>query len=68
VKEFSELGKKYRGCHLWGRGYFCSTVGAVTEDMIKKYIEDQNDDDSAFKIWSAYLQILSTLPALAGSN
>jgi hypothetical protein len=36
---------------LWGRGYFCSTIGAVTEDIIKKYIEDQNDDDSAFKIW-----------------
>jgi putative transposase len=37
LKEFSELRKRYWGCHLWGRGYFCSTVGAVTEDIIKKY-------------------------------
>jgi putative transposase len=51
LKEFSELRKRYWGCHLWGRGYFCSTVGAVTEDIIKKYIEDQSDEDSAFKIW-----------------
>jgi putative transposase len=50
LKEFFELRKKYWGCHLWGRGYFCSTVGAVTEDIIKKYIEGQNDEDSAFKI------------------
>jgi hypothetical protein len=49
-KEFSELRKRYWGCHLWGRGYFCSTVGAVTEDIIKKYIENQNNEDSAFKI------------------
>jgi putative transposase len=49
--EFSELRKKYCGCHLWSRGYFCSTVGAVTEEVIKKYIEAQNDEDSAFKVW-----------------
>jgi putative transposase len=51
LREFSELRKKYWGCHLWSKGYFCSTVGAVTEEIIKKYIEDQNDDDSAFKVW-----------------
>ncbi|MDR1031571.1 MAG: IS200/IS605 family transposase [Holosporales bacterium] len=50
LREFSELRKKYWGCHLWGRGYFCSTVGAVTEDIIKKYIEDQNDEVFSFKI------------------
>ena len=50
-REFPELKKKYWGCHLWGRGYFCSTVGAVTEEVVKKYIEDQSDDDSVFKVW-----------------
>ena len=30
-REFSALRKHYWGQHLWGRGYFCSTVGAVTE-------------------------------------
>ncbi|GHT92888.1 hypothetical protein FACS1894122_07300 [Alphaproteobacteria bacterium] len=45
------LKKKYWGCHLWGKGYFCSTVGAVTEEIVKKYIEDQRDEDSSFKVW-----------------
>jgi putative transposase len=51
LREFSELRKRYWGCHLWGKGYFCSTVGAVTEETVKKYIEDQKDEDSAFKVW-----------------
>jgi putative transposase len=51
LKEFSELRKRYWGCHLCGRGYFCSTVGAVTEEIVKKYIEGQNEEDSALKIW-----------------
>lgn len=51
MREFSELRKRYWGSHLWGRGYFCSTVGAVTEETIKKYIEDQSDEPDAFKVW-----------------
>jgi len=39
--EFPELKKKYWGQHLWARGYFCATVGSVTEETIKKYIESQ---------------------------
>ena len=50
--EFPELRKRYWGQHLWARGYFCATVGAVDEEMIKKYIEDQkwDEDDHGFKI------------------
>ena len=51
MQEFPALKKRYWGNHLWGRGYFCSTVGAVTEEMIKKYIEDQSDEPSNFKVW-----------------
>ena len=51
LREFSDLRKRYWGSHLWGRGYFCSTVGAVTEEMIKKYIEDQSDEPNGFRIW-----------------
>jgi putative transposase len=51
MREFSELRKRYWGSHLWGRGYFCSTVGAVTEEIIKKYIENQMDGPGAFKVW-----------------
>ena len=50
--EFPELRKRYWGQHLWARGYFCASVGAVDEATIKKYIEDQrwDDDDQGFKI------------------
>ena len=47
----STLGKRYWGNHLWSRGYFCATVGAVTEDQIKKYIEDQDDIPDGFQVW-----------------
>ncbi len=39
--EFSQLKKKYWGQHLWARGYFCATVGSVTEETIREYIENQ---------------------------
>ena len=48
--EFPELKKRYWGQHLWGRGYFCTTVGPVTEEMIKAYIESQHDDDDSIKV------------------
>ena len=35
--------------HFWARGYFCATVGQMTEEMIKQYLEHHfeprpNDD------------------------
>jgi putative transposase len=51
LKEFAELRKKYCGCHLWSKGYFCSTAGAVTEDIVKNCIENQDNEDSSIKIW-----------------
>ena len=50
-REFPQLRKKYWGRHLWARGYFGATVGAVTEDQIKQYIENQSDEPGSFKIW-----------------
>ena len=50
-KEFKKLKKKYWGQHLWVPGYFCRTVGTVTEEMIKEYIKNQKDDiEEIFKI------------------
>jgi putative transposase len=37
--EFPELRKKYWGQHLWARGYFAVSVGNVSTEMIKAYIE-----------------------------
>ena len=52
-QEFSELRRRYWGQHLWARGYFCATVGAVDEETIKAYIESQkweDDGGEAFKV------------------
>ena len=51
-EEFSHLRKRYWGQHLWARGYFCATVGAVDEKTIQEYIENQKWDEDAesFKI------------------
>ena len=50
--EFPELRKRYWGQHLWARGYFCGSVGAVDEETIRKYIENQkwDEEDQGFKI------------------
>lgn len=48
-EEFPHLKKRYWGKHFWGRGYFCATVGQMTEEMIKNYLEhhfEPNRDDS----------------------
>ena len=50
--EFPELRKRYWGQHLWAWGYFCASVGAVDEETIRKYIENQkwDEEDQGFKI------------------
>ena len=40
-QEFSHIRRRYWGQHLWARGYFCATVGKVTEKMLEAYIEQQ---------------------------
>lgn len=49
--EYNELKKRYWGQHLWASGYFCRSVGVVTKEIIKNYIENQVDEyDENFKI------------------
>jgi len=53
--EYEQLRRRYWGQHLWARGYFCATVGTVTAEMIKRYIEEQkwhDDGGKGFKIVS----------------
>ena len=38
-EEFPVLKKRYWGRHFWARGYFCVTVGQMTDEMIKEYLE-----------------------------
>ena len=48
-QEFPHLKKRYWGQHIWARGYFCTTVGQVADEMIRDYIADhvgKSPDDS----------------------
>ena len=51
-QEFPALRKRYWGQHLWARGYYCASVGAVDEQTIREYIENQrwDEDIDGFKI------------------
>ena len=37
--EFPDLRKRYGGRRFWARGYFSTTSGNVTDDVIKQYLE-----------------------------
>ncbi len=48
-EEFSHLRQRYWGQHLWARGYFCATVGTVTQAQIQDDIakhEEQPPDEN----------------------
>ena len=49
--EFPHLQKQFWGRHLWARGYFCSSSGNVTDEVIAEYIANQSHDrDDDFKV------------------
>jgi len=38
-QEFEHIRKRYWGCHFWGRGYFSTTAGNITEDVVMAYLD-----------------------------
>ena len=51
LNEYKDLKRRYWGQHLWSSGYFCRSVGTVTQEIIKEYIENQDDEyEETFKI------------------
>src|SRR5207248_9730968 len=51
LAEFAHVKKQFWGRHLWARGYFCCSSGNVTDEMIAKYIAEQNlDQDEDFRV------------------
>ena len=40
-----EYRTKYGDRHFWERGYYVATVGEVNEEMIKRYIKEQREND-----------------------
>ena len=43
-KEFGHLRERMGGKHLWARGFLAVSTGAVTDEMIQKYIDDQEGE------------------------
>ena len=39
-QEFPAIRKRYWGCHFWARGYFSTTSGNITDDVILQYLEN----------------------------
>ena len=53
--EFESLRKRYWGQHLWARGYFAVSVGNITDEMVKQYLEhhfEGIEGEDAFRIES----------------
>ena len=53
LMEFPHIRKRYWGGHIWGRGYFVTSSGNVTDEVIMEYIESQEKEperDDEFKI------------------
>lgn len=51
LSKYKNLKKIYWGQHLWASGYFCRSVGFVTQEVNKEYIENQQEEfEENFKI------------------
>ena len=54
LSEFAHLRKQFWGRHLWARGYLAVSSGNITDEVIQKYIEEQEGepviDNSRFQI------------------
>lgn len=44
LMENPKLNKRFWGQHLWARGYFAATSGAITDEMVMEYIKNQDED------------------------
>jgi len=56
LQEFAQLRKQFWGRHLWARGYMAISSGNITDEMIQRYIEEQEGeavDDGRFQIDSS---------------
>ena len=42
-QEFPVLRKRYWGRRFWARGYFCTTSGNITDEIILQYLEQHSE-------------------------
>lgn len=40
-----EYRSKWEDRHFWARGYYVSTAGNVNEETVRKYIQEQEEND-----------------------
>ena len=53
LQEFPHLRKRFWGRHLWARGYMAISSGNITDELIQRYIDEQEGepvDDNRFSI------------------
>lgn len=55
-QEFPHIQKEYWGRHFWGRGFFSSTSGNVTDDVINNYINQHSDAHKSDNILNISLE------------
>ena len=53
AREFRGKTKNFAGENFWARGFFVSTVG-LDEDMVRKYIREQECEDERFEQMSLW--------------
>ena len=41
LQEYASLRKQFWGRHLWARGYMAMSSGNIPDELIQKYIEEQ---------------------------
>jgi putative transposase len=41
LQEYPRLRKMFWGRHFWARGYLAVSAGSITDEVIKKYIDEQ---------------------------
>jgi putative transposase len=57
LQEFPHLQKQFWGRHFWARGYMAISSGNITDELIQRYIEEQEGEpveDGRFQIDSTY--------------
>ena len=47
LDEYKGLRRAFWGRHMWARGYFVATTGNVTDEVIMRYIEEQDNMERA---------------------
>jgi putative transposase len=45
LQEYPQLRRQFWGKHFWARGYLAVSTGNITDEMVKKYIEEQEGEE-----------------------